>query len=615
MRRFTIIIIIALIVAMGVSIAVRAAGRGETVTVVHWSNGHLMRPGLMNEMAAQFNQEGHRTESGKPIQVQVFNHGSAEQSDDLLSRVSRGLPIERKCPDPTIVTPSSADWLTRVNNAAGRTVVDLDDSRSIVTAMIGIVTYRDMAECLGWPDKEIGYADIIALRNDPQGWARYPNARAEWGQRPLVAFTDPTTSTTGRSVLFSLYAIAAGKTPEQLTLADVSDPSVVSYVKQFQTLIDHYMIGTIPLNTKVYQGPRYGHFFLMPEDNLIHLYEGTERAFINGVEVQAPPIEQPMVMIYPEEGSMIRNNIAGIVQAPWVTEEQAEAADKWIDFLLQDEQQRAFMATGFRPGSKLSLTDPNSKITGRFGLDPAPPTRLLFPERIDPAVAAAIEQSWQEVKKPAVVTFVVDVSGSMAGTKLDQAKQGMIRALDAMAINNQIGFITFSDSVATRIQVAPLTQNRYAIANAVQEMKVLGNTALYDAIRTGIEMTDAAPGDADAIRAVVVLTDGHANRGETQLDSIIRMISRNEIAIQRFRGFANDAMAEEEGGRQVGRQDIIGSGLAIETDHPIQIFFIGIGEDADMEVGRILAQATGAEFQGVTDKDLAQLLEEFSKYF
>ena len=37
--------------------------------------------------------------------------------------------------------------------------------------------------------------------------------------------------------------------------------------------------------------------------------------------------------------------------------------------------------------------------------------------------------------------------------------------------------------------------------------------------------------------------------------------------------------------------------------------------DADMEVGRMLAQATGAEFQGVTDKDLAQLLEEFSKYF
>ena len=52
---------------------------------------------------------------------------------------------------------------------------------------------------------------------------------------------------------------------------------VVNYVKKFQGLIDHYLIGTTVLNTKIYQGPRYGHFFIMPEDNLIHLYEGTRK--------------------------------------------------------------------------------------------------------------------------------------------------------------------------------------------------------------------------------------------------------------------------------------------------------------------------------------------------
>ena len=315
MKKLTLAVIMVLILVFGGGIALNRSGwGGETVEVVHWSNGHLMRPGLMQEMATRFNQAVNRIQSGKRIHIQVLNHGSAEQSDDLASRVIRGLPLEREFPNPVIVTPSSADWLVRVNHAAGRNVVDTGGSRSIARAMIGIVTYRDMAECLGWPEKEIGYADIIALRADPQGWASYPGSRAEWGQRPLVAFTDPITSTTGRSVLFSLYSIAAGKALEQLTMADVTDPEVVSYVKQFQNLVDHYMIGTIPLNTKVYQGPKYGHFFLMPEDNLIHLYEGTETAFINGVNVQAPPIERPMVMIYPKEGAMVRNNIAGIVQ-------------------------------------------------------------------------------------------------------------------------------------------------------------------------------------------------------------------------------------------------------------------------------------------------------------
>ncbi|OGO36980.1 MAG: hypothetical protein A2147_10655 [Chloroflexi bacterium RBG_16_57_8] len=90
----------------------------------------------------------------------------------------------------------------------------------------------------------------------------------------------------------------------------------------------------------------------MPEDNLIHLYEGGEKVIINNVETVAPAITRPMVMIYPKEGSMVRNNIAGIVQAPWVTQDQVEAANKWIDYLLQDEQQRAFLSTGFRPGRR-----------------------------------------------------------------------------------------------------------------------------------------------------------------------------------------------------------------------------------------------------------------------
>lgn len=174
--------------------------------------------------------------------------------------------------------------------------------------------------------KKIGYADIIALRNDPHGWASYPCARTEWGTKPLLAFTDPTTSSTGRSLLLGLYAIAAGKAPEQLSIADVDDPEVVAYVKDFQKLIDHYLIGTTVLNTKVYQGPRYGHFFVMPEDNLIHLYEGTEISYFDGIKTTAPPIEERMVMIYPKEGAMPRNNCACIIQAEWVSDEQVEAA-------------------------------------------------------------------------------------------------------------------------------------------------------------------------------------------------------------------------------------------------------------------------------------------------
>ena len=603
-----------------------------TVTVVHWTTGHLTRDGLLKDMAKKFNEAGNRIGSGKKTVVEVYDAPSELQGKYLsellrfgtrrdLNEETNGYVV-KNIPDPTIVTPSSAHWLVTVNYEVKRDrpelpspVVDLQSADSIVRPVIGIVTYEEMAKCMGWPEREIGYADIIALRNDPQGWARYDCAKAEWGKTPLLAFTDPTTSSTGRSLHLALYSFAANKSPEDLTIDDVNDREVVAYVKEFQGLIDHYLIGTTVLNTKIYQGPRYGHFFVMPEDNLIHLYEGTEKSYLNGIKTKAPPIKQRMVMIYPKEGSMPRKNCACIVQADWVSEEQVEASQQWIDFIRKDEQQRAFMAAGFRPGTDLDLNYPGSKISSKFGLNPAEPKVLLNPSLTRPDVAAAIDENWELVKRPAIVTFVVDTSGSMLGGKLRQAKDGLVRALGSMARNNQVGLITFDDTVNASIPVAPLVTNRFAIADAIHEMRARGETALYNAIRSGIQMTDAAEGDAGAIRAVVVLTDGQANKGSTELDDIIEIMSRGEVPIRQFGGMVDELWALDAGGTKVAKQDIIGTGQAMETDYPIQIFYIGIGEDADMEVGRLLAGATGAEFQGVTEQDLASLLEEFSKYF
>ena len=493
--------------------------------------------------------------------------------------------------------------------------MDLAAARSIVRPVIGIVTYEEMARCLGWPEKELGFADILELRDDPQGWAKYDCAKAEWGQRPLVAYTDPATSSTGRSLLLALYAIAAGKLPEELTEADVTDPDVVGYVENFASLVDHYLIGTTVLNTKIHQGPGYGHFFIMPEDNLIHLYEGTERVFINGKKVTAPLIDRRMVTIYPKEGAMPRSNCACIVQSSWVTEEQAEAAAQWTDYLLEDDQQRSFMAAGFRPGTDISLADPSSKITSEFGLDPTKPSAVLNPALTAPAVAAAIDASWVDVKRPGIVTFVVDTSGSMMGNKHEQAQAGLIAALDAMAKNNQVGFIAFDDRIHSRVPVGPLALSRFLIADAVRNLRAGGETALYDAIKTAIEMTDAADGDPDAIRAIVVLTDGRANRGETRLSDLVEMMSSHEAVVPELTGMQGETTVRDARGNRVTKESVIGTGLALSTRYPIQVFFIGIGDDADLDIGRILAQATSAEFQGVTEQDLANVLEEFSGYF
>ena len=47
----------------------------------------------------------------------------------------------------------------------------------------------------------------------------------------------------------------------------------------------------------------------------------------------------------------------------------------------------------------------------------------------------------------------------------------------------------------------------------------------------------------------------------------------------------------------------------------LRIVLIGIGGNVDSELGRILAEATGAEFQVVTEEALSKVIEAFGKYF
>ena len=227
------------------------------------------------------------------------------------------------------------------------------------------------------------------------------------------------------------------------------------------------------------------------------------------------------------------------------------------------------MAAGFRPATDIPLTDP---ISDRYGLDPAKPVKVLNPSLIKPEVAAEIDGSWELVKRPGIVTFVVDTSGSMMGDKLRQAKEGLHRALANMARNNPVGMVTFSDGVNAQIPVEPLAQNRFTMADTVHEMKAGGETALYDAIRAGIEMTDSAEGAEDAIRAVVVLTDGRANRGQTGMDDLVEMRSDKEQPISEFDGFQDDQLAVDVGGRPAEKTTIRGAKLRVDTAHHIQIF-------------------------------------------
>jgi hypothetical protein len=360
----------------------------RSVVVVHWANGHMVeRDALFPAFAREFNGSGRRTASGKPIRVQVVPANSGEITGELVSRVAHGTPLDRGKANPTLVTPAADHWLSEVNRALGRDVVDLDRFATPATTYIGIVTTRELARCMGWPEREIGLADVVALAT---GAVPEPPAAARCAplREARVAFTYPTRSSTARSVLYSLHAIVAGKPSRSLTDEDVSSPAVGGYVSAFQNAIGCYVPDTLDLSRKILSDPACAQFYFLAEDNLVKLYQGK-------VEVrpgERKGLERDLVMVYPKEGAIVHNHSAFVVRAPWVAPEQAEAADVWIAFLREETQQQALMQEGFRRGTAGACVDP---LGSPFRPCATQPGSLIYPDRIDASVAAQVNRNWR----------------------------------------------------------------------------------------------------------------------------------------------------------------------------------------------------------------------------
>ena len=218
-----------------------------TVDVLLWTSGekqNVLRPAL--ERFAKANPAV--TVGGRryAVRARSVTVNSGEMYQHLVRKLTQGVEFPAATQGaPTVVSPSTSDWLAQVNQEAGRPIFDLANSKPLVRTPVVIFTYREMAECLGWPQREIGWTDIITLAESPQGWAACPTARVEWGRKPLVAFTDPAVSSTARSTLQLLHVVAAGKPAEQLTAADVQDPQVRAFVRRFQATVDHYYPETL----------------------------------------------------------------------------------------------------------------------------------------------------------------------------------------------------------------------------------------------------------------------------------------------------------------------------------------------------------------------------------
>ena len=100
---------------------------------------------------------------------------------------------------PTIFSPSVSHWLALVNFQTGRQIFDLSDSPPTALAPVVMAIWESRLQAI--QDKtgsdEIGWEELLAVLNSPQGWADYNVP----GERTTVYYghTDPFISSTALS--------------------------------------------------------------------------------------------------------------------------------------------------------------------------------------------------------------------------------------------------------------------------------------------------------------------------------------------------------------------------------------------------------------------------------
>ena len=123
-------------------------------------------------------------------------------------------------------------------------------------------------------------------------------------------------------------------------------------------------------------------------------------------------------------------------------------------------------------------------------------------------------------KRPKLnLSMVLDRSGSMGGRKMEEAKQAAKYCIDQLLATDRISTVIFDDEIDVLIP-SQLVEDKERLKRAISSVQANNSTALHEAwVRGGLQVSEHL--DTDAINRVLLITDGQANVGETNVDRIV----------------------------------------------------------------------------------------------
>ena len=568
------------------------------INIVYAPESEQYMAGEIYDAVNRFNRayaDGNNPLTGQPLaegEQAICVTGGPGSSGTIAQGIINAIiaPNNQNVARPTIFAPSVSHWLALVNYQSGQQIFDLAASPPTALAPVVMAIWESRLQAIQEKtgNNEVGWEELLAVLNSPNGWADYNVP----GDRTTVYYghTDPFISSTALSTLIAeFYASARYNSGvsdfRRLTLEQVNDEQVQQGVRDIEELIRHYSSRTTEFKEYIAQGPDYLDFVALEENDLIYINQGKT--------TYQPP--EKLVALYPKEGTFWHEHPFAIPNADWVTPEQRQAAKTFTDYIRSEPVQQKILESGFRPA--IPQVEAGYPIVPELGVDPNQPATVL--DVPDPAVVAAVQASWQFVKKQADVLLVIDTSGSMEGDKIGQAKTAAQAFLDKMPAQNRVGLVTFDSqpraldfnansriyldsSVIDSIEaLASFEGGQAKIRSHIDSIQAGGDTSLYDAISQAVELLKANRSDADdRIQAIVVLSDGQDTSSFGSLQDVTQLIQTNR-----------------------------------EDRNPVIVIPVAYGGDADINALNGIARASATRVQSGDPENIQKVLEIISSYF
>jgi Ca-activated chloride channel family protein len=516
----------------------------------------VMAP-VLAELGGQFNDGQQRTPGGQTMLVRI----QAEQPEKMIQAALGSPSFQALSPDSSLwLDQLEQAWSQQAGERSGEAAMPIGERRTsgqtrYAVSPVVIVAWESVARELGWPDQAIGWREI--QRKAIQ------DANFKWNHAS-------TNNASGLLATLAEFYAGAGLT-RGLTAEAASSKETLAYVQAVEATVRFYGEG---------------------EEVIVQRLASEGRAFLDAFVAQEQVVidwnknrrGDRLVAIYPAEGALWTDHPLALLELgkqpgeQGVTDNQRLTYQAFAAFLTSAPIQAALLGAGYRPADlTVALDAEGSPFANTTAVDwRQPQTTLQMPS---PAVVEVVRNFWYYAKRPTNVYLVVDTSGSMEGEKIVRAREALQAFVGQIkGGRDRVGIIEFASGVKNFTPMRIVDEAvRDDLLTVIGQMEAVGGTALVDAVYSAVGDLQAQA-DAEAINAIVVMTDGQENESSYGLYDL-RVLVGSQSATQ------------------------------------LVIFTIAFGEDADEQLLRNLAELGNGQFRRADETDIEELYRLISTYF